>query len=1129
MTPDTPITPEGLSAEELALLAEWSDAQASEAGDRIQAGPAGADAPLSYAQERVWFLERLHTVGPTYHLPCAYRLRGALNADALARSLAAVVARHAALRSVVVLNGQEPEQHVVPEATPDWAVIDLTALAVEPREVELTRRLRLSADRPFDLATGPLLRAELFRLADDEHVLLVTLHHLVADEWSLAVLWRDLAEHYAASGRGRSVDLKPLPVQYGDYARWQRTRLASGALDGQLEHWRKTLAGRLPVLDLPADRSRPPEMTYRGGQVRAEVETTLFAALKALGRGLGATPFVVMLSALFVLLHRLTGQTDLTIGFPTAGRVQPELEDLIGYFANTLVVRARVDPAMSFAALIAQVREAVLEALAHQEVPFERLVEVVRPERDPSRNPLFQVMLAYQNVPNARPTLEGLRVEPLTIDHDTAKFDLLLTLNDVDEAATGWLEYNSALFDIDTAERMVERFLTLLRNAVARPDVDIADLEILTPARRTQIVDEWNATAVNWPEPDATLIDLLEAQADRTPNAPAIGFEGAWLTYAELHNRAAQLARHLQDLGVGPDVRVGICAERSIELVVALLAVLKAGGAYVPLDPGYPPERLAYMIADARVPVLLTQARLALDLPQTDARLFKLDADWPDLAALDQTAPPRAIAPRHLAYMIYTSGSTGRPKGAMNQHDGIVNRLRWMQAEYALTTDDCVLQKTPFSFDVSVWEFFWPLMVGARLVLARPDGHKDPAYLIDTIARERVTTLHFVPSMLQHFVEGSGLDRCAALRRVICSGEALPFDLQQRFFARLPAGVELHNLYGPTEAAVDVSAWACTNDGTRTSVPIGRPIANTRLYVLDARLRPVPIGVAGELYIAGVQVGRGYLGRPDLTAERYLPDPYAPATPGARMYRTGDLARHLADGAIEYLGRVDHQIKLRGFRIELGEIEAALVQHPAVREAVVIARREANGEPQLVAYVVPAARATTPTGDLRRHLAERLPEHMLPGAFVELPALPLNPSGKVDRAALPAPVRERTDVATLVSPRSRLELTIAAVWREALALETLSIHDNFFELGGHSLLLLRVHARLREALGRDLALMDLFRYPTIAALAQHLDTPADRPIAHDPNVSAQERARLRREAQQTRRRTPAQPHKDPHA
>ncbi len=1121
---------EGLSPEELALLAEWA-AESGSTDDRIPLHPGLTAAPLSFTQERLWFLERLHVLGPTYNLPYAFRLRGPLDTAALEQGLADVVARQAALRTVVGLNGTRPEQRVLPDIVVPWATVSLDHLPVGEREIEWLQRLRTESDRAFDLAAGPLVRAALFRLAGDEHILLLTLHHFVADEWSLAVLWREWASAYAARLRGRAPDWRPLPVQFTDVAIWQRDRVARDALAGQIAYWQNVLGRPVPPLDLPTDRPRPPEMSYRGGQIAFDIPPELFAAVRALGRSHGATPFAVLLTGLFVLLRRLSGQPDLTIGSPIAGRMRPEVEDLIGYFANTLVFRAEVDLEERFDALLSRVWSTALDAYANQDVPFERLVEAIRPDRDPGRHPLFQVMLAYQNVPQAGLTLEGLGVEPVSVDHDTAKFDLLLTLTELDHAATGWLEYSSDLFDAASAERFVESYLTLLNHVARAPETSVGALEILTPARRRVIVADWNATEIAWPEPEATLIDLLEAQARRTPNAPALGFERRWLTYAELHRRAARLAAHLQGLGVGPDVRVGICAERSLEMVVALLAVLKAGGAYVPMDPGYPRDRLAFMVTDSQVALLLTQSQLEPRLPETTARIVRIDADEFRMGGPGPNDVPRAITPQHLAYMIYTSGSTGRPKGAMNQHDAIVNRLRWMQSEYRLTPDDVVLQKTPFSFDVSVWEFFWPLLVGAKLVMARPDGHKDPGYLIDTIMREGVTTLHFVPSMLGHFLEAQGLEACGSLRRVICSGEALPYDLQERFFERMPTEATLHNLYGPTEAAVDVSSWACRRADGRRIVPIGRPIANTQLYVLDTQMQPVPVGVAGELYIGGVQVGRGYLGRPDLTAERFVPDPYS-ARPGGRLYRTGDLARHLPDGAIEYLGRLDHQIKLRGFRIELSEIEAALLAHKAVRDVVVVARSDPGGAQHLVAFMVApgveAAAEGTLVGEWRRHLGERLPDYMIPSAFVFLETLPLNPSGKVDRAALPAQIHARPQTrGMLVSPRSRLETQIAAVWREALGLEVVGVHDNFFELGGHSLLLLRVHARLQEDVSADVALMDLFRHTTIATLAEHLGHAA--PAVAAASDDARTRAQRRREAQQARRAAQPRNIKDPHS
>jgi amino acid adenylation domain-containing protein len=648
--------------------------------------------------------------------------------------------------------------------------------------------------------------------------------------------------------------------------------------------------------------------------------------------------------------------------------------------------------------------------------------------------------------------------------------------------------YDRRRFDYGTIERMLGHLRTLLESMAETLDRPLADLPILTAAERHQVLAQWNDTQADYRQ-DRCLHELFEAQVARTPGAIALSFEGEHLTYQAFNARANQLAHHLRKLGVGPETLVGVYMERSLEMVTALYAILKAGGAYVPLDPEYPPDRVAFMLQDAQVPVLLTQQRLAGSLPTHRATVLCLDSMWETLARESDSNPVSDVGPDNLAYVIYTSGSTGKPKGVMNTHRGICNRLLWMQDRYQLTASDRVLQKTPFSFDVSVWEFFWPLLVGARLIVARPGGHKDSAYLVGLIRDQEITTIHFVPSMLQLFLEERGLEACTSLRRVICSGEALPYDLQERFFERLQA--ELHNLYGPTEAAVDVSHWQCQPEGDpRRSVPIGRPVANTQLYILDPHGQPVPIGVAGELHIGGVQVARGYLNRPELTTKTFIPDPFR-NNPGARLYKTGDLARYRPDGNIEFLGRLDFQVKVRGFRIELGEIETVLSQHPTVREVVVLARQDTPGDRRLVAYVVPAAASEIQSSILRDYLHTKLPDYMVPAAFVQLEALPLLPNGKVDRRSLPAPQWDHQATEAYVPPSNDLEKTIAGIWQDLLPVDQVGLDDSFFELGGHSLLIVQAHRRLSKMTDRELSITDMFRYPTIRALSQYLGEKSD--------------------------------------
>ena len=1033
-------------------------------------------APLSFSQRRLWFLDRMEPGSAFYNLPSAVRLRGALDVPALERALGEIVARHAVLRSVFREVAGEPVQAPLP---PRPFVLSVDALP-GAGDAALRAGLAAEARRPFDLAQGPPFRARLFRVGADDHALMVTLHHVVGDAWSFGVLFRELGALYGAFSRGEPSPLPALPIQYADYAAWQRQHGTPELLKPQMEWWTERLKGAPDLLELPADRPRPAVQKFRGGRQHLQLSAELTNRLRNIGGEHGATLFMVLLAAWQTLLARHTGSEDVVVGSPIVGRNRAETEGLIGVFVNTLALRTDLSGDPSFRALVERVRRTALDAYARQDLPFESLVEALRIPRDLSRQPLFQAMLMLHR-PQGAFALPGLRCEPVEADPGTSIFDLGLYAWDRPQGLGAMLEYNADLFDAATAARFVDRFRTLLDGIAADPDAPLSRLPVMTADEAARLA-AWNATERAYPGTEC-VHQIIAAQAARTPDAVAVVFEDEQVTYAELDARANRLANHLRGLGVGPEVRVGVCAERAVELVVALLGTLKAGGAYVPLDPGYPRDRLAYMLADSRVSVLLTQARLAERIPPHAARTVLLDADWPRIAEESAGAPEAGVGLDHLAYVIYTSGSTGRPKGAENAHGGIRNRLLWMQEAFGLDGTDAVLQKTPFSFDVSVWEFFWPLMVGARLVVAKPEGHREPAYLARLIGQQGVTTLHFVPSMLQAFLEEPDLSACAPLRRVVCSGEALPAELAARFFTRV--GAELHNLYGPTEAAVDVTWWPCARDDERRSVPIGRPIANTRIHLLDARLHPVPIGVAGELYIAGVQVGRGYLGRRGLTAERFVPDPFS-AQPGARMYRTGDLARWLADGGVDYLGRADHQVKVRGFRIELGEIEAALAAHPGVREAVVVARTDAPGETRLVAYLTSSGDSAPDAAALREHLRAGLPEYMVPAAFVAMEALPLSPNGKVDRKALPAPEAKRDESLAFVAPRDETERAIAAIWREALGVEQVGVDDNFFDLGGHSLLLVRVHGRIREALGAQVTVVELFQHPTVGALAARL-------------------------------------------
>jgi amino acid adenylation domain-containing protein/non-ribosomal peptide synthase protein (TIGR01720 family) len=1047
--------------------------------------------PMSFAQQRMWFLHQLDPDSSAYNIAATVRLMGKLNVMALEQSLNEIIRRHEILRATFVTVKGEPVQIVATELKLHLPVVDLQGLPETEREETALRLATQEAQHRFDLTCGPLIQLRLLRLGAEDHILLLTMHHIISDGWSIGVLIREVASLYTAFSTGKPSPLAEPPIQYSDYAGWQREWLQGERLETQLAYWKRQLGGGLPVLELPADRPRPATQSYRGAHYSFAIASTLYEQLKALSRSQGATLFMTLLAAFQTLLYRYTNQTEISIGTPIANRNRTEIETLIGLFVNTLVIRTPLEGDLTFRELLRRVREVVLEAYAHQDLPFEMLVDELQLERDLSRTPLFQVMFDLQQAPLQRLNLPGLSLSLLEVENGTAKFDLMLMIQEETNELKATLEYNTDLFDTATIARMAGHLQVLLEGIVADPDERLSKLPLLSAAERQLLICTWNATQTDYPY-NQCLHHCIEAQVERTPNAPALIFEGEQLTYRELNQRANKVAHHLQKLGVGPETPVGICAERSLEMVISLLGILKAGGAYVPLDPTYPPERLAFMLDDAAVPVLLTQSHLLRTLPATTAQLFCLDTDWHKIIEESNENPASGVSADNLAYIIYTSGSTGQPKGVMIPHRGICNRLMWMQDAYRLTAEDRVLQKTPFSFDVSVWEFFWPLMAGACLVVAPPESHKDSSQLIDLINAEGITTIHFVPPMLRVLLENERAPSCRSLRRVICSGEALTLDLEQRFFTRMKA--ELHNLYGPTEASVDVSFWACKPATERETVPIGRPIANTQLYILDSQLQAVPIGVPGELYIGGIGLARGYLQRPDLTAQQFIPDPFS-QQPGARLYRTGDLARFLPDGNIEFLGRIDNQVKLRGFRIELGEIEAVLSQHPSLREAVVLACESAEGNKRLVAYVIPEAGHAPSGSELRGFLKEKLPAYMVPSVFVTLDEWPLLPNGKIDRRALPAPGQTRPESSAQagdrpsgrVAPRTPLEQLLARLWQAVLRIEKIGIYDNFFELGGDSIQAAVFINRLQEELGAVVPVKSIFLAPQIASLANYLN------------------------------------------
>jgi amino acid adenylation domain-containing protein len=1060
----------------------------------LEGEPVGASGAPSYGQRSLWFLQHLAPQGGAYNIAAAARVRTPIDGGALERAFQALVDRHAALRTTFPAIDGAPCRRVAGRQSFSLVCVDAGGWS----EQALRARLAEEAWRPFDLERGPLLRATLLTGAPGGPVILLAVHHIVADFWSLAILVRELPLLYREATGAGPAQLSPPGMDYAEHVRMEREALGDGRGEALLAYWRESLAG-LPTLELPLDRPRPAVQTERGDGRRLRLPGDLAAALRARSRKQHATLFMTLAAAFQVLLGRHSGQEDLAIGAPRAGRSRSKLAGTVGYFVNPVVLRGDLSGDPTFAELLERTKATVLAAFEHGDYPLPLLAEHLQPVRDASRTPLFQVSFVMQKETRGVEGLtafalgeegvlvgpEDFRLETLSLPRPPAPFELMLHAVERQGSLSLALQFNTDLFDAATAVRLLDRFALLLRSVVESPELALSALPLLSAAERHQLLHAWNDIAEAGPE--ATLYDLFAAQAERTPEAEAVVFDEERLTYRELAARAQALARHLVRLGVGPEVVVGVAAERSVELVAGLLGVLGAGGAYLPLELDLPRQRLAMILEDAAPDVVLTRRAYADTLP-LDAvpglRLAWLDGLFEDGAGLPAGAAqrlPRAAAD-NAAYVLYTSGSTGRPKGVVNSHRGIVNRLLWMQEACSLDAGDRFLQKTPFGFDVSVPEFFAPLILGARLVVARPDGHRDSAYLARLVEQEGVTTIHFVPSMLPFFLAEDGVAaRCRSLRRVLVSGEALPWEVEQRCLATLP--VPLINLYGPTEAAVEVTAWSCRPAARPRPVPIGRPVRNTQIHVVGRRLEPVPPGAVGELAIGGVQVARGYRGRPDLTAERFVPDPFGP--PGARLYRTGDLCRHRPGGEIEYLGRLDDQVKIRGFRIEPREIEIALAAQPQVREAAVVVRQDGAGERSLLACVVPAVAdaGVATAAELRAALAARLPPYMVP-AFAFGRALDRLPNGKLDRRSLARWSPVALPGRALEAPRTPLEELLAGLFAEVLGVDRLGVEESFFEHGGHSLAAMRLIARIREALGAELPLHRVFETPTVAALAR---------------------------------------------
>ena len=1041
--------------------------------------------PLSFAQQRLWFMDQLEAESPLYNEPQAFRISGSLNVGALRQAFEAVVSRHEALRTTFPLVDEHPMQCITEKGSISVPVIDLTGLPETDRESEAQRLVAEEFRRPFDLARGPLLRVNLLCLGDSEHILLLTMHHIITDGWSIGILMQEIAALYEAFSQGTFPLLPDLPIQYADFAVWQREWLKGEALKDQTSYWKKQLGGNFPHMELPTDHPRPAAQTYQGKKKSLVLNNTLYEALKALSQREGVTLFMTLLAAFQTLLHRYTGQDDIIVGSANANRNRLEIEGLIGFFVNTLVLRTDLSGNPTFCDLLKRVRKVALGAYAYQELPFDKLVEELQVPRDLSYNPLFQVMFVLQNAPMEPLQLSDLSLSPLEIATDTAKFDLTLELIEEPVGLTTSIEYNTDLFDSDTIDRMAGHFQALLEGIIANPDARLSELPLLTQPERHQLLVAWNATQAEYPR-DTCIHKLFEEQAERAPDATALVFEDQRLTYRELNRRANQLAHHLRKLGVGPEVLVGICMERSLEMAVGLLGILKTGGAYVPLDPAYPKERLAFMVEDTGIAVLLAQQKMIPAIPTCSTKTLCLDTDWEAVAGEDDQTLPVLTTADTLAYVMYTSGSTGTPKGVEVLHRGVVRLV--VNTNYArLDGKETFLQLAPISFDASTFELWAALLNGGTCIIYPPDVPRTNK-LAEIICRHSVSTLWLTVSLFNAVIDEDP-QTLKGISQLLIGGEKLSVPHVRRAQEAL-LGTQIINGYGPTENTTFTCCYFIPQDlpPDTTSIPIGRPISNTQVYILDEYLQPVPIGVPGELYTGGDGLARGYLNRPDLTAEKFIPDSFS-TEPGARLYKTGDRARYLPDGNIEFLGRIDHQVKIRGFRIELGEIESILGNHESVREVVVIAREDVPGDKRLVAYVVTEQEKNPSVSVLRQYLKEKLPEYMAPNTYVMLEKFPLTPNGKVDRKALPSPEYARPVLEeTYVTPRTFVEKALASIWADVLGVERVGLNDNFFELGGYSLLAVKLFVRIRKWAGVDLPLATLFKLPTVRALAQFLES-----------------------------------------
>lgn len=1043
-----------------------------------------APIPLSFAQERLWFLSQLEGASATYNIPAAVRITGTLDTNSLQQALSEIVRRHQVLRTSFGSIDGDTVQVIHPDTDFNIQVIDLQTLTIDEHNRACQAATQQEAQTPFDLEKAPLIRCSLLQLSATEYIVLLTMHHIVSDGWSMGILIQELSVLYPAFVAGARSPLAELPIQYADFTVWQKKYLSGALLETQLNYWGAQLQGAPELLQLPTDRVRPSTQTYQGRTQSFTISSTLHQQLQALSRKSGATLFMTLSAAFSTLLYRYSGQSDILVGSPIANRNHSEIESLIGFFVNTLVLRTRFEDNPSFEQVLSAVRETTLQAYEHQDVPFEQVVEALNPQRYLSHSPIFQVMFVLQNAPMGDLTLLDVTLSSLAQESTISRFDLTLSMSETVDGLVGSWEYSTDLFDGQTIDRMTGHFENLLIAIAQNPQQLVDELPLLSAAELHQLTVEWNETATEYPQ-DQCIHQLFEEQVEQTPDAIAVVFEDEQLTYQELNQRANQLARHLQGLGVQPDVLVGICVERSLEMVVGLLGILKAGGAYVPLDHSYPTERLSYMLSDSGVDILLTQQRLVSSLPTHSAHMVCLDDDWESIELESWENLDTGIASRNLAYVIYTSGSTGQPKGTIIPHSGMMNYLSWSKKAYTVSNGEGSTVNSSIGFDATVTSLFSPLLVGRKVVLLPEEGEIE-ALKAALCSGTKFSFVKITPAhleILNHLLDNEQIN--IQTQSFIVGGEALSGKVTA-FWQKYTSATRIINEYGPTETVVGCCIYEVGQQSFLGNVPIGRPIANTQIYILDQHLQAVPIGVPGELHIGGDGLARGYLNRPELTAEKFIPNPFNPEK-SARLYKTGDLARYLPDGNIEYLGRIDNQVKIRGFRIELGEIEAVLSSHPQVQQAVVVAAEENSGSKRLIAYVVSAEVLTT--SQLREYLSNQLPAYMVPAVFITLGTFPLTPNGKIDRQALPAPDGEINRIGEYVAPSTAIETTLTSIWQELLIQKNVSIHDNFFKIGGDSILSIQIVSRARNA-GIQITPKQMFQYQTIAELAKVANTTA---------------------------------------